>query len=286
MAYPFVPAFYDYGPRNVTIKPLAINIHMAEGGGTVGYLAKANPNHVSVHYVVEYGGRIVQMLHESHGNGSINPRDIRTTDDPPYTFRGEVIRYGVTAARKALGEWWDDPNRATIGIEIEGFAKDGPNAVQAAALLRLVNDIRTRQPGAPLTAHRDFADYKACPGHRIDWGALGGHGEAEMKQPTITNLTPLMIDIAKGATYYAVDAETPAGTNALERIGVRSDFGSYTKRSWVFDPDGTGDDKKRSLYWVVPTATAPIPAPEPPDPVPSPAPTVLTGDDGSEYRRV
>ena len=113
MAYSFVPSYFDYGPRNAAIKPLTINVHMAEGGGTVGFLSRKNPNGVSVHYVIEYSGRIVQMLHESHVNGSINPRDIRTTDDPPYNFRGEWITYGVTAAKKALGQWWDDPNRAT-----------------------------------------------------------------------------------------------------------------------------------------------------------------------------
>lgn len=95
---------------------------------------------------------------------------------------------------------------------------------------------------------------------------FAAYWEDDMKQPVITNLTPVLMDIAKGATFYAVDAETPAGTNALERIGVRSDYGSYTKRSWVFDPDGTGDDTKRSLYWVVPAATSPVPAPEPPAP--------------------
>jgi hypothetical protein len=149
---------------------------MAEGGGTVGYLAKANPNKVSVHYVIEYSGRIVQMLREDHVNGTINPRDIRTTNDPPYTFNGETIVYGVTAAKAALGIWWSDPNRATIGIEIEGFAKDGPNAKQAASLVKLIADIRSRHPGAHNLGHRDFADYKACPGKRIDWPALGGHG--------------------------------------------------------------------------------------------------------------
>ena len=107
--------------------------------------------------------------------------------------------------------------------------------------------------------------------------------EDDVKQPTITNTTPVLIDIPKGAIVYAADAVTPAGfKNAFDRSGIRSEYGSYTLRSWVFDPDGSDDDLKRSLYWVAPSATAPIPTPEPP---PATGPAVLTGDDGSEYRR-
>ena len=92
MTYPFVPSFHDYGPAKGP--RLAFLVHMAEGGGTVGYLSKRNPNGVSVHYVIERSGRIVQMLSERHMHTSIRPTAIRTTDDPDGF-------YGASAAKAA-----------------------------------------------------------------------------------------------------------------------------------------------------------------------------------------
>jgi hypothetical protein len=253
---------------------------MAEGGGTVGYLAKRNPNGVSVHYVVEYGGRVVRMLDESHINGSINPRDIRTTDDPPYTYLGDTVVYGDSAARAALGIWWDDPNRATIGIEVEGFAKDGPNAKQTNSLVALVRDIRTRHPRAGLLGHRDFADYKACPGKRVNWAALGGHGEAastggDMAIDAAPGLTTgYRLDVPKGTTFYA-DADCTERYGPFESaasvvyvgasIGEAVTGGSRAilRRTAYPYPDGTPRD---TVVYVrssdVPKPYA-VPSPEP-----------------------
>jgi hypothetical protein len=179
MMYPFIPAFYDFGPRPGPAR--AFVVHMAEGGGTVGYLAKAQPNRVSVHYVIERTGRIVQMLKEDRISGSINPNDLRTSNDTypmPYPF-------GVTTAKAVLGDMWRDPNRAVISLEIEGFAATGPNGSQAGSLKTLVNDVRSRHPGMGLLGHRDFADYKACPGKLIPWTDIGGHGPASQEEPTL-----------------------------------------------------------------------------------------------------
>ena len=172
MTYRFVAA-PDNWPRNgVSVK--AIAIHHAEGGGTVSWLTHPDGN--SSHYVVEYDGEVVQMVREDRAAGSINPTLVRTDDDPPFTFEGETVTYGVTANRAALGGDWRNPNAAVIAIEIEGFAKDGPNDKQRAALQSLVADIRSRHPAIPALGHRDFQDYKACPGKRIPWLDYGGHG--------------------------------------------------------------------------------------------------------------
>lgn len=166
MTYPFVQAHNDYGPRKGPVR--AFLIHMAEGGGTVGYLSRPNPRGVSVHYVIERDGRIVQMLKESHASGSVNPNDIRTSNGP--------APYGATAAKAVMGSWWKDPNSAVISLEIEGYASKGPNIVQRNSLASLVADVRSRYPSMGLLGHRDFADYKACPGAYIPWPKLGGHG--------------------------------------------------------------------------------------------------------------
>lgn len=170
-----MPAANDYGRLKGPV--LGFVIHMAEGGGTVQYLAGPNARGVSVHYVIERAGRIVQMLHEDRASGSINPRDIRMTDGPE--------PYGRTAAVAVLGQWANDPNSAVLSLELEGYARDGPNAAQVVSLIKLVADIRTRFPDIGLLGHRDFADYKACPGAYIPWTALGGHGPAGEDMPLI-----------------------------------------------------------------------------------------------------
>lgn len=201
MAYPFVQAFHDYGRRQGPVK--AFVVHMAEGGGTVGYLARDQSRGVSVHYVIEYSGRIVQMLLESHASGSINPRDLRTTDGPE--------PYGATVRREVMGAWDRDPNSAVISLEIEGFARVGPNDDQRAALVRLVGDVRSRYPTMGLLGHRDFADYKACPGARIPWALLGGHGPATTEDPMLgpfpVGVDPKILTIKENAELLDLDGE-------------------------------------------------------------------------------
>ncbi len=173
MTYPFVPAYYDnYGLR--TRPALAFVVHMAEGGGTVGYLSRANPNGVSVHYVIERGGRIVQMLRENRISGSIRASDLRKTNDLPFRSPdGAWVTYGYDAAKAALGQWWYDPNTVVLSCEIEGFAAVGPSDEQADALARLVADVRSRYPRIHILGHRDFTSRKACPGKLIPWGRIG-----------------------------------------------------------------------------------------------------------------
>lgn len=204
MSYPFVHARYDYGTRKGPV--LGFTIHMAEGGNTVQYLANAPARGVSVHYVIEYSGRVIQMLLETHASGSLDPTKIRTTDDADGF-------YGITAARAVLGSWWRDPNSAVLSVEIEGFAANGPNQDQRDALIDLVADLRTRYPAIGLLGHRDHADYKACPGRLIPWDALGGHGPAEddVTPLSITSEVAQEVQVPKGTPYLDLDGKTVLG---------------------------------------------------------------------------
>ena len=161
----------------------AVVCHMAEGGGTVSWLTRNDGN--SSHYVVEYSGRIVQMVPEALAAGSMNPKITRRDNDPPYTFEGESVRYGRTAL-DASGIA-SDPNRYAIAIETEGFAKDGPNSAQRTALAALVNDIRRRRGVLPVLGHRDQQNQKACPGHLFPWADFGGHA---VKRGYVAPVTP------------------------------------------------------------------------------------------------
>lgn len=241
-SYPFVQAYHDYGRRRGPV--LAFVVHMAEGGGTVGYLSRDASRGVSVHYVIEYSGRIVQMLREDHASGSIDPTKLRTTNGP--------APYGATVRRSVMRGWDSDPNSAVISLEIEGFAKDGPNAKQLIALGRLVADVRSRYPGIGLLGHRDFADYKACPGAKIPWAQLGGHG------PATGGDMPALYFQRSGPGRFTV----PAGVNVR---GWRP-----TSSGWVVDRTWTARDQPSTAHYAAHLATG----------ADSPPTSVLLADSG------
>lgn len=223
MTYPFVAASAQYGTRKGPVK--AFVVHLAEGGGTVGFLSRPNPRNVSVHYVIEYTGRIVQMVRESEATGSINPNELRTTDDP--------TTFGATVRKAVMGEWDRDPNSAAITVEIEGFAATGPNTAQHGSLRTLVADVRSRHPSMGLLGHRDFQDYKACPGKLIHWSELGGHGTGELMGLQITlPAAPLVgrLAIVKGTdairvsdkAHYTVPVDVVRPAYAVNLTGANS----------------------------------------------------------------
>jgi len=191
---------------------------MAEGGGTDSHLDNLDGN--SSHYVIKYSGELVQMVPEGMAAGSMNPKRLRTTDDAPFTnYEGLRVRYGITALKASIGMWYVDPNRVSIAIEIEGFAgsntsiasdpRGGPNDAQEKTLVALVSDIRRRRGHIPAFGHRDAQSYKACPGRRIPWKALGGHAVI----PVVISKEPDMqsFNILPGAVDGSLTVKADAG---------------------------------------------------------------------------
>jgi N-acetylmuramoyl-L-alanine amidase-like protein len=213
MSYPFVAAPDNWSRGDTPVR--AIVIHMAEGGGTVSWLTHDDGN--SSHYVVEYSGRIVQMVREDRAAGSINPTELRRTDDPAYTFEGERVVYGYSAAKKVLGSYWSNPNAAVIAIETEGFATDGPNVKQRAALKALVADIRTRYP-VPTLGHRDFQSYKRCPGKFIPWPDYGGHAVDPEDSMALVKYTAPVTEVGGTITTIAAAQAIPLSGEVGERL--------------------------------------------------------------------
>ena len=258
--YPFVPAYHRYGRRRGPVN--AFVVHMAEGGGTVGFLSRPNARGVSVHYVVEYTGRIVRMLMESEASGSINPNDLRTTEGP--------APYGATVRKGVMGDWDHDPNSAVITCEVEGFARTGPTEAQSRGLVRLVDDVRSRYPMMGLLGHRDFQDYKPCPGGLIDWRSLGGHGPAGGMEDDPMDPFPIGVDrklvtVRPGAQLYNLDLGTEDAPTVAKAEDAESMYtyrtGGVTYRVVVIPTGGV-----RHLWLVKPTdivSADPIPPPDP-----------------------
>lgn len=274
----FVPAWYDYGPFHKTV--VGFGIHMAEGGGTVGYLDNSGSppaRGVSVHFVIEYSGRIVQMLDITHACGGLNPADRSTNKG----------YYGHDTLVAVLGDNWTDPNAVSIQIEMEGFAAKGPNADQVAAVIKLVAELRAKIPtlrGA--FGHADQTDTKPCPGTtaamRGLFASIGGHGlwtgetmsiyfsepvTGSFVIPANTSISWLrpsddgtgwqrISATAKQATDsdpYPIDriARRESGTT-LPSVLVRVGPGNYNSGRWV--------DTARVNETVAPISTEPDPA--------------------------
>lgn len=230
---------------------LGVVIHMAEGGGTDTWLTRIDGN--SAHYVIKYGGDLVQLVPESKAAGSMNPRAARTDDDRPFTLDGEAITYGRTALNAVLGDYAGIlVNRAVIAIEIEGFAAAGPNVTQSETLGALVADIRRRRGNVGLLGHRDQQSYKACPGKLIPWSRLGGHGipDSEPDMPGLATApqSPLIVGkvtIPAGTEVIRLEDRVRLGFN---EDGVRQATGIYI-RKWDNTP-GYYIDYQGDTCWV------------------------------------
>lgn len=139
----------------------AITWHFAQGGGTDTWLTRQDgaQGNNSCHIVLKYSGAIRQIVEFDDSSWSLHiSYDSDTNDAPDYGI------FGLRHVKDALGDGWADPNRYIIAIEIEGFYQDGPNGAQKATMLRLAQFLEGEFPKAVHLGHRDFQDYKPCPG--------------------------------------------------------------------------------------------------------------------------
>src|SRR5258705_8072560 len=137
MAPKFVKSQIDAGgakgPR------LGLMYHMAEGGNTVEFLSlpitkKRNPRKNSVHGVIDTKGVFTQMLDYSHMHTSLNPR-VKSTDKKFFGIshlKSVLADFAIVDPHSKKPGGKLGPNHASLAVEIEGFAKNGPNPAQVA----------------------------------------------------------------------------------------------------------------------------------------------------------
>ncbi|MES2210976.1 MAG: peptidoglycan recognition family protein [Chloroflexota bacterium] len=245
MTYPFVAAKY-FTAGGMT-EPHAVVVHMAEGGGTVSWLTHPT-NDNSSHFVIEYSGRIVQMVKDADASHSLRVAfDADTNDAPDFGI------YSAKVGQAVLGtDGWADPNRYLFAVELEGFAAAGPNADQVKSLTALIADLRGRHPSIKgLLGHRDFQDYKACPGGKVPWASIGGHGlfaqEVDMfpvvTATLLTDPAPRVWRVATGVTLNGYDPAKP---------------GVVVAQFVATSPSQAHADAEVSVSWIG-TATPPVP---------------------------
>lgn len=232
LPYDFVHATHDYGESPVPKG--GIVFHLAEGCDPLSYLAGDNViRGVSAHFVIQPTGRVVQMLRLDHTSGSIKASDVRTTTDPDGDYGRRYTRYLPDDILEGK------VNQRTISVEMAGFARKGwscdgesypagPNIKQVATAIELVHKLRTKY-ARPIgvNVHRDFADYKACPGDAKGIRRLlddTGHGREGVALPPpepVPDACELALAAAKEKLADAQDAIADAlvlSRRATERL--------------------------------------------------------------------
>lgn len=202
MTYPFVAA--KYFSRGALAECRALVVHFAEGGSTVHYFqnpTRGNPPQpvdVSAHFVIEYSGRIVQMVRDGDAD------HCQHLSYGSWSYAGGL---GPQVGKSVLGtDLWDQSdatrvNRYVQAIELEGFRSKGPNDAQIASLKALIAERRAKYGPQlrGLLGHGDIQN-KACPGALIPWHELGGHGV------WITTTTPDAPEVPMNTFLIAPDA--------------------------------------------------------------------------------
>ena len=212
--YRFRQATHDFGRRAKNVR--AIVFHMAEGINADSYLSGGNIlRKVSAHFVIRGNGEVIQMLDLRNISGSLNPRDVRGTTDKNGHYGAKFTRFMGSLIHQGF------VNHMTWSVEMDGKANAswtyggrryaaGPNAAQTASAIELVKNLRQFAGSAKVgvCGHRDFADYKWCPGHQDGMRAIlaaVGHGQERTETPIPDpDPEPIPSDLAKALARIAV----------------------------------------------------------------------------------
>jgi hypothetical protein len=199
--------------------------HFAQGGGTDSWLTRLDgaQGNNSCHIVVKYDGSIRQLVEFDDASWSLHiSYDAETSNDAP-----DYGIFGLRYVKDALGAGWSDPNRYIVAIEIEGFYQNGPNEAQKLTIVRLAKFLEAEFPKLVHLGHRDFQDYKPCPGPTLFRGLLPHAGRlTRTVTPTPEEESPDMsikvtetldtgwrIDVDGGVEFYN-------DRNCTDRLGV------------------------------------------------------------------
>jgi hypothetical protein len=144
-----------------------------------------------------------------------------------------------------------------------------------AALIVLIDDIRTRHPDVGLTGHRDH-NVKNCPGLHFPWASLGGHGPANggaNDMRFVRAIDDKLLPVAAGDHWLYVDGSAGGAFSKAADVQVIGTIDAHTGQYLV--RIGTGipytDGVTRPTDVLIRSTRALIDAPVPAPPAPDPA---------------
>lgn len=180
--------------------------HFAQGGGTDDWLTRTDgaQGSNSCHIVIKYDGSIRQLVKFSDSSWSLH-----------WNTAGSYTDFGIFSIPKTrLIINSDYPLRYLIAMEVEGYWDIGPNLEQKKTILLLAEALEDLFPKAVHMGHRDFQDYKACPGPSLFTGLLPHHSRLDRQEGNAIMGLPLTLPSKASAGTVTL----PKGTKALNPV--------------------------------------------------------------------
>lgn len=185
--------------------------HFAQGGGTDTWLLHPT-NDNSSHIVLKYDASIRQMVSLHDASHSLH---IDRPDGPPGP--GDDGLFSLDSVQRVLGTGWANPNTQIVTIEIEGYAANGPSAEQRTTIQLLARYLESLFPNLKHLGHRDFQDYKPCPGPYI-FNEVLPHAGRLTAITQETEVSVVIDRIAESGTF-TIEANAAVSGFKLDAVG-------------------------------------------------------------------